>query len=591
MNRYGLVLLALIAGMVWVFLGGVAKQSPLPNSEVSEQSQKPFQEAAEHAPQRVALRTKDDAVSAGVLGEKPGLCVRCVDHSGVPIPDLEVRVLERWSVFGDTHPPRSMRASEDGLICFEPASGLREFLVVSRDTGWMADGRWRSNVEEDVVIVKFIVADIELHGVVQNSSGDPLSGALVACRGRSVISGENGSYRLWVGRSWSRYLLTTLVGYQPLTSVLEIKSVSDLDLDLTLIPAKPVGGTVVDVDQAAVAEAWVTGGSGYGGAWSNRAGGFQVFVNPLDPALIVEHRDFPAQQYDISRGNLSDATHRIVLRSGRPLSGVVKTSLGQVIPGARILLTKGLNSKSCQTDRFGRFIAEGVLPGRVAIAIVASGYVTREMNIQHGGNSEVAQCVIEKGAQVYGSVVDERGVGVGGVVVRVLKDSRPGKALPGSYMRSGRALTGGDGAFLIEDMPPIVALEIGSSGYQSDVFYNLSMHDSPHVLRVRESGVIRGVVSDRNSGLPVTRFRVRFVDGELLAGEAPLVGNRSVWREIGIEFVSADARWSTGRDKLVPGTVIGIEVSATGYETLYVPRVIARPLVGAREEMFTLDRL
>ena len=94
------------------------------------------------------------------------------------------------------------------------------------------------------------------------------------------------------------------------------------------------------------------------------------------------------------------------------------------------------------------------------------------------------------------------------------------------------------------------------------------------VLVMTKAGRIAGQVVDATTRAPIPRFGVRLVAPETRPGERDAGGRGSYTATYGRRFEVADGIWHIDDERLETGGVAAVEISADGYATGTLPRVV-----------------
>ena len=277
-------------------------------------------------------------------------------------------------------------------------------------------------------------------------------------------------------------------------------------------------------------------GSGFWPARSVRSGADGRFHWPDVPAGVYELRASKGELVAPAvEGLILDAGQRrafgIQLAKGWTLTGqLVEAHSGRPIGDAEISLATGvlgLHTRSAESDEHGRFELAGIVGDEHSLYVVAEGYVAAGP-LRHRAAEPSMTIRLERASTIEGRVVDERGWGIEGVLVRAFGEAQlraatpsPGDSLsvtsgpvpPISATGSGalafvqQVTTGSGGTFVLPSLRPgpytIAASHDGFAPAESE-----RLQVSPGATRSDVSIVMRSgaelagrVVDERGNGL------------------------------------------------------------------------------------------
>jgi protocatechuate 3,4-dioxygenase beta subunit len=168
---------------------------------------------------------------------------------------------------------------------------------------------------------------------------------------------------------------------------------------------------------------------------------FDLFVShPGHPASYVSGVEVPRQE-----------PLRIVLQTGRTLTGRVVDDAGRPVPGASVHRIRSMEAQREleRTDAEGRFELRLLKPGPLAFAANADGFLPQVVRLQipEKGEPSSIEIVLDRGAAVAGRVLDEQGGPVAGATVQVYIVSFEGS------LNQYKSVTDGAGRYQIEALP------------------------------------------------------------------------------------------------------------------------------------------
>lgn len=331
---------------------------------------------------------------------------------------------------------------------------------------------------------------VALDGVVTDPQGRPVEGAEV--RARTAAGGNfealllrqaeasppdaytavDGSFRLEdraPGESLD--LAVSRPGFGP-GAAPGVLVPTEKPVRVVLQPASRVSGRVTGSDGKAMPEVFLSlhemlersmgGRSMMAMGRSLRAetddeGGFLfegVSPGPIEVrAQAPRHQQVELQGLEVKPGQ--DLTGlEIVLAPGGVIEGRVLSPAGRPVPGAEVVVQEVSQSTSpfpsftrlrANADGEGRYVLDGVPPGPRTLAATAEGYdrTARDLDVRPGDN--VLDFELDAGTEVSGRVVDDAGVPVPGVQLRLVAGF--------GSLDSPTAASGPDGAFRFTGVP------------------------------------------------------------------------------------------------------------------------------------------
>lgn len=281
-------------------------------------------------------------------------------------------------------------------------------------------------------------------------------------------------------------------------------------------------------------------------------------------SLFVRHRDFVETRIDLSTSG-DEVKQDVVLKRGVRVRGRVLDDRGEPVLGAGIFLgnsTAAYDRLDATSLDDGEFVFPCVPPGSHTMVTQRQGRAPdlRILEVPRDVR-EVDGIVIELGPPhvIAGKVVDSAGSPLEGVWVSA--ELRP------QFFLDGNRQTGEDGSFRLEDLP---AHPVKLSLYSSNGFLRLDLPQAQvdredYVFVLQRAAGLSGRVIDRDTGQPVRRFTIRFIEPTLQPGERRGWGYSAKWARQGQQFDDPQGTWRTERQDLEPGTVFGIEAIAEGY--------------------------
>ncbi|MGO8998445.1 MAG: carboxypeptidase regulatory-like domain-containing protein [Polyangiaceae bacterium] len=168
------------------------------------------------------------------------------------------------------------------------------------------------------------------------------------------------------------------------------------------------------------------------------------------------------------RADPTAATLSIALAPGESASGLVRSTRGDPIADAEVVLYTELGARRTRTEANGVFTISDLAPGSARLAVHATGFarVTRDVSIDPNGGRRATtfdRTELARGGAVEGVVLDARGDPIAGA--RVAEGLVPTYLAVGSSP-SGVAVTDARGRFHLADLPEGT---VGLEAYAADV--------------------------------------------------------------------------------------------------------------------------
>jgi len=242
----------------------------------------------------------------------------------------------------------------------------------------------------------------------------------------------------------------------------------------------------------------------------------------------------------------------VALRLAERATGEVRSSRGEPLADAEVVLYTELGARHARTGADGTYTVNGLAPGPAKLRVRAAGHspVTRAVKIpDNGGARPYALPRIELSAEgiVEGVVVDARGDPVQGA--RVAKDRVPTYLAVGATP-AGVAVTDARGRFKLAELP------------EGDVTLEAF---APDVGRARESGV-RVVAGRTTVNVKITLEKLDKADDPATSGGvAVTLGETSEPREVVLVAVAEGSE--AERAGLAPNDVI-VEIDGARVHTI-----------------------
>lgn len=301
---------------------------------------------------------------------------------------------------------------------------------------------------------------------------------------------------------------------------------------------RPLGGALVSL-----------AGSGFWPARSVRSAADGRFHWPDIPAGIYELRASKGGLVAPPvEGLILDAGARrafgIQLAKGWTLAGqVVDVHTGRAIRDAEVTIATGglgLYTRSARSDDRGRFELAGIVGDEHSLYVEADGYVAAGP-VRHSAAEPSMTVRLERASMIEGRVVDERGWGIGGALVRAFGEGELRAAVPG----------GGDSLGVTSGpVPPISATGSGALAFVRQVttgsdggFVLPNLRPGPYTIAASHDDFAPGESERLRVGPGAARSDV----GIVMRAGAELAGRVVDERGNGLEGIPVELRTPTER--------------------------------------------
>lgn len=433
--------------------------------------------------------------------------------------------------------------------------------------------------------VHFYPLDVTVRGHVLDADGRPIAGARIDGVHHVVETDAQGAFTAPASSLLTpREFVATANGYVESSVSLDLRRPGELeDVVFRLQRGVRLVGRVLDESDRPIAGARVEASfARYAEVFTDSDGRFEVTTAPVRPGRFrvyatLEGRPTAVYQHD-DRGG---PTGEIVLRfeRGFDVVGRVVDELGAPIEAAMVGLGEWESNHRVLTDAAGNFALRGISKRERTLVVMRDGFAAHTWTLEFApeGGCEPLTIVLERGFRIRGHVRDPEGRPLGGAMVYVIRGDEQ------APLDGARA--DAEGVFEFHDAPRLANLRLDCHR-EGWLARRQPLEGNPLEVEIVLERIARitGRVIDAASGAPIQRFRVRFVEPELLASDQRLGSFRSDWWDTGIEFEHPEGRWDTGNEGLRPDRVIGLEVSAAGHGVAIVPRVVTR-VDGEQDEL------
>jgi RNA polymerase sigma factor (sigma-70 family) len=339
------------------------------------------------------------------------------------------------------------------------ASGVTTVDIELRASGLVLAGQVR-DVGGGTIVGAVLTA-------VVASGGDPDGPSPLAVRARSNVRGE---YRLFLGPGQHRVVVEA-VGYAPADAWVGLQE--DRVRNFSLMPAAKVSGRVIErTSGQAVAAAEVLLEPAEDGVRRDpitvrtaEDGRFHfTTVLPGIHAVIARKGRLVSGLTRVTVDGAGSAEVDILVDRGATISGYVLDESGEPIEAARVTIASSVFPARqppvrTRSDAGGRFLLEGILPGRYKMRATLQSFPTMDGSFLTVLERDVADVHLrlERPAMLEGVVLGRGGEPAPAVEVRVLTtDRRPGR----SMMTMVTALSDEAGRFRTWAMPGKIRVDV-----------------------------------------------------------------------------------------------------------------------------------
>ncbi|MCK6447701.1 MAG: sigma-70 family RNA polymerase sigma factor [Planctomycetes bacterium] len=508
-----------------------------------------------------------------------------------PLPGVVVTIRVREGYDGKELLERELVSDEHGTfaLALEPPTtgvtveirGERPDCIGFPNEMFFAPG----SAASERMDVRFYPLDVTVRGHVLDAEGRPIAKARIHGVHHVVESDAQGSFAAPASSLLTpREFVATADGYEESSVSLDLRRPGELDdVVFRMRPGVRVAGRVLDESDRPLAGARVDASfSRHAETLTDSDGRFELTTAPARggwfrvtaslegrPAAVYEHddRDAPTEDLVLRFERGFDVVGRVVDELGAPIEAAM-VGLGEWESNHRVL-----------TDADGNFALRTIAKRERKFVVMRDGFTThaRTLEFAPDGGHEPLIVVLERGFRIRGHIRDPEGRPLRGAMVYVVRGDQQ------APLDGARA--DADGVFEFRDAPQVANLSL--EGHREGWLSRRQLLEGNPLeveLVLERIARITGRVIDASSGAPVPRFRVRFVEPELLPGDERLGNFRADWWDTGIEFAHPEGRWDTGNEGLRPNRVIGLEVRAADHGVAIVPRVVTR-VEGEQDEL------
>jgi hypothetical protein len=414
---------------------------------------------------------------------------------------------------------RLERSSPHGGEVYVQGAGFAPTLV---DTSAVPEGVPLSIKLEFGATVRGVVTDGRTGQAVMGAriaavpENAPIATTVCDCDFGNVraLTDSQGQFRL-TGLSAGRHTVVASVPGRGLARTVGVQGGSSVEL--RLVPAPFLSGTVIDPDGRPLADAVVRAISSDPRYESvveitDHLGRFDLGL-PVqgEYSILARHRKF-APGFSTARGVIGDKTAprmtvamalgkriagRLVSIDRQPLGGsvVVKAIDGHTLPRAM------QNAISAVATPNGRFALDWAPRGSLTLGITSRGFVPRDVQVTLDRlDVGLGDIVLNKGRAIVGHVQDSAGAAVHGAQLVAQRDSPFGKGA-----RTVRSVSGRDGSFMLAPLDPgSYTLSVSARGFApmrkaAQVFDDV---DDDVVIALETGGQIDGSIVSEDDTTP-----------------------------------------------------------------------------------------
>lgn len=396
---------------------------------------------------------------------------------------------------------------------------------------------------ETVEVNLTLFPEVRIAGVVRDDDGDPLEGVTVWswAREMNTMSDAEGRYELGhldATRSHDHRIEAEKVGYLPrslsVSSSGPLVATADgpvLVCDITLSAGTTLRGRVNDPSGHPIHGARVQvneqGGSGRSIVFTGRDGTFSAQLERAEHRIIATSAPFaPAERIvDLTLPTTEQPAIELTLQNGHFVGGRVVDERGAPIANAVASIGRGALRHcyaSATTDQDGRFRVEGLVEGKAALDLWATGYAQHEETITRL-DTEHYQWTLRRAGSIAGRVVDGRtGLPITRFRVRILwtdvgASERAVTGISSVWCGDGVQFQSDDGRFdtgeHLFEVGAVASLQALADGYGPSaiervvVMANGGRNET--TLRLLPALALRGQVVRADTGTPIPDARIR----------------------------------------------------------------------------------
>ena len=535
---------------------------------------------AQRAPEPAAPSAADVAAPFVVRG-------RTLDSKGQPLSHLHVKLARFEGYETDGKPEATTQLESDGEGAFAWGlplpRGTVTLTAAAAEPGWYGESASELLFGGDPpprLDVRMHALDCDIVGRVTGEGDRPLGDAVVKLWiGGDATCDENGEYRLRAASSLGQLFLTALApGHVAADERVDVGRAHDktVTADFRLRPGGTITGHVRDERGAPIEGAAVsTTRTWLGRATSDRDGRYELSgIDPLEPEhwLDVTHPDYACAGARVTPSG-GEVVQDFVLLQGATVSGFVFDENGKPARGARVWVGDHPHMFSTLNGLAhddGSFTFRHVRPVALKAGAKLDGRPSVERAIAVPADPprlDGVELRFSTGHSLAGRVEDKDGKPVAGASILTRRNASDFDV----DVRSDDK-----GRFELHGVPAETrTIEVWARGFELWERRDFTLDRDDLVIVLSNAGGLAGTVVDAESGAPLERFRIRFVEPHLEPGEVLGSNYESTWHDPGRIFEKSHGTWLTRGESLPLGAIYGVEASAEGYAPSYALHVKA----------------
>jgi len=513
---------------------------------------------------------------------------RTLNFAGKPLGHLHVKLARFDGYETDGKPQASAVVASDGDGAFAWGLPLPRGTVTL--TAAVTEADFFGDPAKQLVFggdppkpidVTFHAIDCEIVGRVTGEGEASLGDALVkSWIGAESECDENGEYRLRAASTLGQiYVSASAPDHVAKEEFVDVRGATHdkpVTMNFRLRPGGTITGRVSDPSGAPIAGAKVTTHH----AWLGRAttgddGRYELSgVDPQQPELwlLVRHPDFAPGSATVTPAG-ARVEQDFVLQRGATVTGFVVDADGTPARGASVWV--GVHPRMEATPHVlahddGSFTFNHVNVGVQKAGAELAGRPSIEQPATVPAEPprlDGIELRFSAGHALAGRVEDKEGKPVAGASILTRRNVS-------DYDASAR--TDEKGHFELHAVPAETrSVEAWAAGFEMATRSDFTLDRDDLVIVLTHAGGLAGTVVDAESGAPLERFRIRFVEPRARPDEPHGTHYESTWHDPGRTFTATKGTWTTRGEALPLGSIFGIEASAEGFAPTYALHVVA----------------
>ncbi|HTD53111.1 MAG TPA: carboxypeptidase-like regulatory domain-containing protein, partial [Thermoanaerobaculia bacterium] len=334
-----------------------------------------------------------------------------------------------------------------------------------------------------------------IKGLVLDSSGSPVAGAIVVAGDLAAESDAAGRYQISGVAPGARHIQTIWKeDFAARMDGVRVKAGEDVEVTLKLSRAASLSGSVVEektkrpisgarVSILGAAARPFGAGTAERSAYTDARGRFRVGGLAGRPYLVEANKEgyLPASLPNVATSVAKAGTANLALRRAASVAGKVVDEAGLPVSGAHVAVVQDLNFRNFRarglagaasalmgrgavTGSNGSFRLRNVVPGHnLELEANKSGFATARqpgVTLKPGDAMQGVSFVLKKGLQARGRVVDSQGQPVAGAELQLALRESGARAMRAQIRLMGidrekpDAVSAADGSFLVGGLAP-----------------------------------------------------------------------------------------------------------------------------------------